>query len=138
MDKFFQMYKELNANNLHLLESVYNSDITFIDPVHEINGLEHLRLYFSALYQNVESISFEFRDIVQQNNSGYLQWDMTFRHKTLARGNPIVVTGTTFLQFNENGQVYYHRDYFDLGAMLYEHLPLLGRIVTTIKRRLVK
>lgn len=138
MDSFLQMYKELNADNLHLLESVYSSDITFIDPAHEIHGLEHLRVYFTALYQNVDSIAFEFRDIVQQNSCCYLQWDMAFRHKSIARGKPVVVAGTTFLKFNENGQVYYHRDYFDLGAMLYEHLPLLGRLITTIKRRLGK
>jgi hypothetical protein len=29
-----------------------------------------------------------------------------------------------------------HRDYFDLGAMLYEQLPLLGAVVRTLKGRL--
>ena len=35
-----------------------------------------------------------------------------------------------------NGKIYYHRDYFDMGAMVYEQLPLLGRIVRKIKQRL--
>jgi hypothetical protein len=35
-----------------------------------------------------------------------------------------------------NGKIYYHRDYFDMGAMLYEHLPLLGRIIQRLKHRL--
>jgi hypothetical protein len=42
----------------------------------------------------------------------------------------------SYLQFDKAGKVRYHRDYFDLGAMLYEHLPLLGSLVKTIKRRL--
>lgn len=136
MEKFLQMYKELDAENLHLLGGVYSSDIQFIDPAHEITGLTHLTEYFAALYQNVESITFEFRDIVQQDKVCYLQWSMTFSHKSVARGKPIVVEGTTFLRLNEQEKVCYHRDYFDLGAMLYEHIPILGHLIHTIKRRL--
>ena len=63
---------------------------------------------------------------------------MTFRHKSLAGGKTILVSGTTFLRLNDDNKVYFHRDYFDLGEMLYEHLPLLGRLLTTIKGRLGK
>ncbi len=132
------MYKDLSSDNLHLLQNVYSSDIQFIDPAHEISGLDKLTEYFSALYQNVISIDFDFKDAVQQHNSCYLQWDMTFRHKSLAGGKTILVSGTTFLRFNDDHKVYFHRDYFDLGEMLYENLPLLGRLVTTIKGRLGK
>lgn len=138
MDKFLQMYRELNSDNLHLLREVYSSDITFKDPAHEISGLDNLTEYFSALYQNVRSIDFEFRDVVQQGTTCYLQWNMTFRHKSLAGGKAIQVSGTTYLKTDTNNMVCYHRDYFDLGEMLYEHLPLLGRILNSIKRRLGK
>ncbi len=138
MEKFLAMYKDLSSDNLHLLQNVYSSDIQFIDPAHEISGLDKLTEYFSALYQNVISIDFDFKDAVQQHNSCYLQWDMTFRHKSLAGGKTILVSGTTFLRFNDDHKVYFHRDYFDLGEMLYENLPLLGRLVTTIKGRLGK
>jgi hypothetical protein len=138
MEKFLAMYKDLSSDNLHLLQNVYSSDIQSIDPAHEISGLDKLTEYFSALYQNVISIDFDFKDVVQQHNLCYLQWDMTFCHKSLAGGRTILVSGTTFLRLNNDHKVYLHRDYFDLGEMLYEHLPLLGRLVTTIKGRLGK
>lgn len=136
MEKFLQMYKELSHDNLHLLEGVYSSDISFVDPAHEINGLNQLTEYFAALYQNVEAITFDFHNTLQQDKACYLQWDMTFRHKSLARGKSIVVSGSTFLQLDDQNKVCYHRDYFDLGEMLYEHIPILGTVVTGIKRRL--
>lgn len=136
MKNFLEMYRRLNGENLHLLKDVYSSDIRFIDPAHEIRGLDDLTEYFSALYQNLNTINFEFRDVIQQDHVCYLQWDMTFCHKRLAGGRAIAVTGATFLQNNDQGMVCYHRDFFDLGAMLYEHLPLLGRLLTTIKGRL--
>ncbi len=138
MEKFLAMYQNLSAENLHLLQDVYSSDIQFIDPAHEINGLGNLTEYFSTLYQNVISIGFNFKDIMEQRSSCYLQWDMSFRHKSLAGGKTILVNGTTFLRLNDDHKVYYHRDYFDLGEMLYENLPLFGRLVTTIKGRLGK
>lgn len=136
MEKLIEMYKELNAENLHLLKDVYSSDIHFIDPAHEIDGLDQLSDYFSALYQKVSSIDFEFKDVLEQDSSCYLQWDMAFRHKSFAGGRTIKVSGTTFLRLNDDEKICYHRDYFDLGAMLYEHLPLLGRLLTKIKGRL--
>ncbi|HGP4674712.1 TPA: nuclear transport factor 2 family protein, partial [Vibrio cholerae O1] len=39
------------------------------------------------------------------------------------------------LHFAE-GKVTYHRDYFDMGEMLYEQLPVLGQVIRAIKRRL--
>ena len=136
MEKFLALYKELNADNLHLLQEVYSSDIHFADPAHELHGLDRITDYFSALYRNVNAIEFDFKDVVQQDNICYLQWDMAFSHNRLAGGKSIVVQGATFLRFNEERKACYHRDYFDLGAMLYEHLPLLGNLLTAIKRRL--
>lgn len=138
MEKFLAMYNSLNGENLHLLKDLYRADIRFIDPAHEIYGLDNLTDYFFALYENLYSIDFTFHDVVKMDNLAYLQWDMTFSHKKFSGGRPIVVSGTTFLQFDNEQMVYYHRDYFDLGAMLYEQLPLLGRLIKAIKGRLGK
>jgi len=34
--------------------------------------------------------------------------------------------------------IVYHKDYYDLGEMVYEHIPLLGFFVKKIKKRLAK
>ena len=72
------------------------------------------------------------------DKNGYVRWEMTFSHKRLDGGNPITVEGVTYLEFDEKGMVIYHRNYFDLGAMLYERVTLLGRFVKLIKRGLGK
>ncbi|WP_163340495.1 nuclear transport factor 2 family protein [Desulfopila sp. IMCC35008] len=138
MEQFLKVYQELTAENLHLLKDIYSTDVRFIDPAHEINGLSQLTEYFAELYQNVESIEFTFHDVLQHDESCYLQWVMSFRHKSLAGGKTIHVPGTTYLRLNTDRKICHHRDYFDLGMMLYEHLPLLGRLLIRIKRRLGK
>ncbi len=136
LDDFLAVYNRLTIDNLDLLDRIYSADIEFCDPAHEIRGLEALRRYFAELYRNVDSIGFSFNRRHRVDSEAYLSWRMSFRHPKLARGRTIEVDGLSYLQFDDTGKVSYHRDYFDLGAMLYEHLPLLGRLVKTIKRRL--
>ena len=33
-------------------------------------------------------------------------------------------------------KVYYQQDQYDLGAMIYEHIPVIGPVVRFLKRRL--
>jgi hypothetical protein len=136
LEKFLNTYNELNAKNLQLLADIYAEDIRFIDPAHEIRTLARLTEYFAHLYSNVSSIQFQFTHHLRVAEEGYVQWQMNFSHPRLKGGKTIVVDGASYLRFNEAGKVSYHRDYFDLGAMLYEQLPLLGRIIVAVKRRL--
>jgi ketosteroid isomerase-like protein len=136
MKTFLHMYQNLSADNLEILKNVYRDDVRFIDPAHEIRGIDNLTAYFSALYKNVDSIHFQFNEPMVVGNCGYVSWEMTFSHKKLAGGKPVTVDGVTYLEFDEQGKVYHHRDYFDLGAMLYEQISLLGRIVKLIKKGL--
>ena len=136
MKDFLEVFNSLSADNLYRLEEIYTSDIHFIDPAHEIRGLTTLRSYFEKLYANVSSISFDFLELLQNGQSGYVQWVMHFSHPRLNRGQAIAVPGTSFLRFADSNKAFYHRDYFDLGSMLYQHLPVLGPIVRSVNRRL--
>ena len=69
-----------------------------------------------------------------QDHAGYLRWTMHYRHPRLRRGQLIEVEGCSHLLWHE--KVYQHRDYFDAGALLYEHLPLMGTAIGWLKGRL--
>ena len=138
MEKFLEVYQKLNADNLNTLQGVYRRDVRFIDPAHVIVGIDNLTAYFAALYTNLDSIVFNFCRPLLIEGKGYVSWQMTFCHKRLGGGKPITTDGVTYLEFDDQGMVFYHRDYFDLGAMLYEHIPLLGPLVKSIKRGLGK
>ena len=136
LERFLKTYQQLDKHNLDLLDAIYSADIVFTDPAHSISGLTELKSYFAALYQSAIAVEFAFAHVVETQKEACIQWDMTVKHPRLKGGTPITVAGASFIRFGENGMVNLHRDYFDLGAMLYEHLPLLGKIITTIKRRL--
>jgi len=136
MEKFLETYRKLNDSNLHILSEIYTKNVIFMDPAHEIHGLENLRNYFASLYANINTATFTFSDTLRNDNQAYIQWIIEFSHPKLAKGEIISFPGATSLKFNDEEKVIHHQDYFDLGAMLYEHLPLFGRAVKSIKKRL--
>ena len=136
MNDFLNLYRVLNRENLHRIGEIYTEDIHFVDPAHEITGLDNLLAYFEHLYANVQKIEFDFIDHLRDGERGFVRWSMKFNHPRLKSGTDITVPGSSFLRFAGDGKVSYHQDYFDLGIMLYQHLPLIGFLVKSINRRL--
>ena len=133
VERFKQTYNRLNAQSLGLLNELYSHDVVFQDPFRRLSGLPALTEYFAELYRHVELSSFVFEDEVVQGNSAMLTWTMSLKHPRLKGGDVVTVPGSTHIRFRD--KVTYHRDYFDGGAMLYEHLPLIGLVVRMIKER---
>jgi hypothetical protein len=131
---FVDIYQQLSTDNLNLLEQVYHQDVTFIDPMHEIQGFNELSEYFKALYTNLSACEFVIEQVIEQPFQAAIYWQMTYCHKKLNGGKPIQVQGHSHIK-GHDGKVIYHRDYIDLGAMLYEHLPVLGKVTQWIKKR---
>ncbi|MDE1165052.1 MAG: nuclear transport factor 2 family protein [Pseudomonas sp.] len=133
--RFADTFSELDKDNLDRLSLIYSDDIHFRDPLHEVRGMAELRRYFGELYANVEQLHFDFEHIDQvREGEGYLRWCMTFAHPRLNKGQRIQVPGCSHVRWHD--KVYQHRDYFDAGALLYEHVPVLGSAVSWLKRRM--
>lgn len=119
-----------------LLRKVYANNIVFKDPAHEVQGLDTLIKYFSKLYSNTLSCDFVLQQHIIEGDQASMRWVMTLAHKSLKKGTPIQVDGASFLTFDNSNKINYHQDYFDLGQMLYQNVPVIGRITTFIKSKL--
>lgn len=132
-EKFIEVYQRLNKDNLFLLNDIYHKDIEFIDPLHQVHGLNDLHHYFSGLYSNVSHCKFEISDVVSTDDSTFLYWNMSYAHPKLNKGKSIIVAGHSRLTFTDE-KVIAHRDYFDVGSLLYRHIPLLGSVIKRIDK----
>ncbi|MDD9896789.1 MAG: nuclear transport factor 2 family protein [Gammaproteobacteria bacterium] len=128
-------YQSLGPDNLDGIQSLYTDDAYFEDPSHSVQGKKALIGYFRKSFANLQDCSFRFHQTVSDGSDIFMAWTMYIRHPKLNDGETIRVEGASYLK-TRNGKIYFHRDYFDLGAMLYEHIPLLGRIVAQLKQRL--
>ena len=135
LEKVIDVYENLGKNSLDGLTTLYTKDVYFEDPAHAIQGISALTDYFEKLFDNVENCQFRFHNSLCQGDKLFLCWTMTLQHKSLKGGQKIFVEGASLLKVRHH-QVYYHRDYFDLGSMLYENLPILGSLIRRIKKGL--
>ena len=130
-----EAYTGLSLHNLDTLRRIYSDDVCFEDPVHAIQGIEALVDYFQRQFANVEDCHFKFHRSIASGEGIFFSWTMFLKHRRVRPGQVIRVEGASYLRVR-NDRVFYHRDYFDLGAMVYENLPLLGRIIQLIRNRM--
>ncbi|MGM0905538.1 MAG: nuclear transport factor 2 family protein [Pseudomonadota bacterium] len=135
VEKLKDFYDELKTENLDDLDDLYHEEISFTDPIQHVVGLEDFRKYLNHTMENVEYCHFAFDDECVGEGQAFLAWQMRYAHPKLANGMEIILPGVSYLTF-EDGKIREQRDYYDLGAMLYEHVPLVGYVIDKIKQRL--
>lgn len=133
-ERFKTQYAKLDTMNLSNLKELYSPDVIFKDPVHKLRGLVAVEDYMASLCENISEGQFEYLDQLVSDHTAYIKWDMHYRHPRL--GNELItVRGVSQIQFDSH--IYYHEDSYDMGSLLYDHLPILGTTTRWLKRRLV-
>jgi ketosteroid isomerase-like protein len=135
IEHFLSFYNGLSSQNMQQLADVYHPDVVFIDPVHEIHGRNALHQYFNHVYARLRHCEFAGQDKMERGEQGFFSWQMRFTHPAIGNGKMIVVAGCSVLRW-QDGLVVYHRDYYDLDEMVYQHLPCLGWVTGKIKQRM--
>lgn len=134
-EKIQYAFDKLTIDTLHIVDEFYHPEVEFKDPVGTVRGTKKLKEYYANMYQNVKTLSFEFSDFIESGNQVVGIWKMTLTTDKLKGGEPIILDGNSVIRFAPNGQVIYHRDYFDMGAFVYENISGLGFIVKKVKER---
>lgn len=136
IERIERIFNQLRADNTEILNDFYHPDVHFLDPIGEIRGLEEMKAYYRGMYKNVNEIRFDFPDHTVQADTHFATWIMTYSVDQLNGGRDIVVSGVSDIRFDpETNLVIYHRDYFDMGEMVYEHISVIGRLIRYIKGR---
>jgi limonene-1,2-epoxide hydrolase len=138
-DRVKDAWTRLDANNLQVVDEFYDKDLEFHDPIGSLKGRENMRAYYKKMYKDLKSIKFEYQEILTEGNKVALVWKMTYAVDKLNNGEPIMVDGMSIMKFGgPEDKVVYHRDYFDIGTMVYEHVPVLGWAVRTLRGKLAE
>ncbi len=132
--RFERTWNEVDAANTASLAALYHEDCVFSDPVHEVRGLAALEDYCRNLYENVSHCRFRFEEAVASSDRAAIPWTMELRMTSFRKGELIELPGISHIEFDD--KIRRHRDFFDLGDLVYEHIPLLGVVVRAVKRRL--
>ena len=103
-------------------ESLYNEQVTFIDPTQEKKGIEAYIKAQEDLIKRCDDIYLESHSIAISKNVAFVEWTMGLKIK----GLEFIYAGITRLIFDEEGKVKEHRDYFDFCSGTFGNLPIIG------------
>ena len=133
------LFNNFNKDTLHLADTFYDPDVVFRDPIVELKGRDRLKAYYADMYENVTSIRFDFSGGIEKDEEAVVFWTMEVRSEGFKGGEPVLLDGSSHIKFGgESGKAVYHRDYFDMGAFVYENIPVLGSVIRYTKKRISK
>ena len=130
-------YEAFDQAPLGGLDDIYARDVVFIDPLHRLKGIDALKAYFAETSANLTYCKFIFTEEIVSADSACLKWRMEYSHSAIKNNARLSLVGSSILQFTD-GQVISHEDFYDMGSMVYEHIPLLGGAIRMIKSRITK
>lgn len=134
--QFKQLYKKFDSTSLARLPNIYSPSIIFKDPVHQLKGIGALSNYFASFCHPDMQYEFHITNEIVSHGQAFFQWQMHYQHPRLQAGSPLTLQGGTLIKFNS--KIIYHEDFYDMGAMIYQHLPLIGWIVKKINQRIAE
>ena len=111
----------------------YADDVHFQDPTQERQGIQAYLQAQEGLIRRCDDVYLKPLAVAIEGPCGFVEWEMGLKIK----GLEFVYPGTSRLQFNSEGRIVDHRDYFDFVGPTFGPVPLLGGFVRWLYRRFV-
>ena len=130
-----EFFHKLNKDTMDLVPQFYESNARFQDPLVNLEGADKIRAHYAHQYEKAEYVKWNFGPETVSGERHILPWTMILKHPALNGGDEYSVDGISVIDMR-NGKAVYHRDYFDMGAFVYERVPVLKSLVSFLKKRM--
>ena len=128
-------FENLNKNiSIEEYRTIFSEEIYFEDPFQKTKGIKAIYKIFEHMYKSVDEPRFIVKEIIEQENIAYLQWNFIFKYKNCKDIESF--TGVSRIELNDDLKVISHIDYWDAASNIYEKVPLLKSILRFIKTKI--
>ncbi|PLK47078.1 nuclear transport factor 2 family protein [Uliginosibacterium sp. TH139] len=127
-----EWYQTLSPDSVARAGEFYAPQAHFKDPFNDVRGVPAIERIFLHMFAQLESPRFVVRDVCRGEGSAMLCWDFAFS----VRGVAYRLQGSSRLEFDPNGQVSSHVDYWDPAEALFMRVPLLGWVLRKLYKSL--
>lgn len=130
--RYVAFYETLTPESVSQLALHVTSDVYFRDPFNEVRSVEQYCLILSDMFRRCQGPKFTVEETVVDGSKAFLRWRFLFGSDPR---NVRQIVGASEILINEAGLVVSHIDYWDT-AQVYESIPLLGWVLSAIRRSL--
>lgn len=125
-------YQTLTPDTLPEIRRYYAAEARFKDPFNDARGVAQIEAVFKHMFQTVEQPRFTVIHALRDGDQAFITWDFDFGYG----GRKINIHGGSHLQFDADGKITLHRDYWDAAEELFEKIPVLGLPVAWLRKKL--
>ena len=137
--RIYAFFSKMTVEKVHALAgSIYAPGAYLNDSLKVVVGAEAIEAYFASAVASAREIHFDFADVAVSIEAPdyYMRWQMTLEKRAVNHGVPIRIPGVSHFRFDARGRVLVHRDFWNTGSGFYEHLPLLGWLIRSVRNRI--
>ena len=132
VQRYIAAFEHLRPSTLQAMQDCFAEGAHFVDPFNDVHGKIAIRRVFEHMFANCEDPRFAVDECLGDDGLVYLRWRFSFGSATARRH----VQGVSRVRFTPDGRVAEHIDYWDPASQLYEHIPIVGRLVRALRNRL--
>ncbi|MCU0657247.1 MAG: nuclear transport factor 2 family protein [Polyangiaceae bacterium] len=130
----FAILNEKQGAGLDALLALYHDEVYFEDPLQRVHGKAAFGAAMKRMYRKLKQIEFQLQSCSMDasKDEGHATWIMHFRPRF---GPAMVIEGASHFRLRD-GQILYHRDYWDLLSSLIETSPLAALAYRSLSKHL--
>jgi len=132
-EAYVRYYESLSLETLDQLQSLVADDVQFCDPFNDLKGIDAYRKLLTHMFNNVKEVKFNVLNCAWDDDTCLLRWRFEGKLRSLG-SDQWIFEGMSKLDFDDNGKVTRHIDYWDSGSEFYERVPALGVLIRFIRR----
>jgi hypothetical protein len=138
LERFAKFLQGINSTEFieKEIDHVYAENAYLNDTLKSLQGRDAIKQHFIKTSDAMSAYTVDIDDISSSEKGYYIRWTMKFNAPKLAKGQEIESIGITYAEFDEQGKVILHQDFWDSTSGFFEHVPLLGGGINIIKKRL--
>ncbi len=114
------------------VEGLFTPEAVYQDPFGRFEGREQIVQHFEKLFAGMEQFDLTIKEEFVSGEDTVSVWSLVMKHKSLSSDPAIELEGITHIR-SVGGKVIARVDYYDLGRVVYERLPILGSVVRWVK-----
>lgn len=136
LQTYVEALEQLRADNLDSVLALVSENIHFTDPFNDCHSRARYRAVLIDMFDKLGEVRFVVDDYAWSNDvaarRALLRW--TLSAELFER--PWEVCGCSALGFDDRDLLIAHHDYWDAATAVYERIPILGRLLRSIRRRI--
>ena len=137
LKKYLNKLEEITEKNIPQILDLLDNEFVFSDPFNNIKGKSEYNKVLMAALKDSLNIEFKIIKIIREGSTAFISWNYSFTAANKLLGSKrIFVQGMSEIRISESGLISYHKDYWDVASTIYERIPILGGILSRLRKRI--